>query len=128
MSLALLNRKVAILNCFFTGTERFCEDIRDMIGFRPGLYWRICWRFAAPAFLLFITVYGLLDYEPLSYDSYVYPLWANALGWVIAGSSVICIPTVAIYKILTTKGTFLEVRSYGIFIYNLYITTFLFIF
>ncbi|CAH2086154.1 unnamed protein product [Euphydryas editha] len=98
----------AIAVSWIYGTERFCEDIRDMIGFRPGLYWRICWRFAAPAFLLFITAYGLMDYEPLSYDNYVYPLWANALGWVIAGSSVICIPTVAIYKILTTKGTFFE--------------------
>ncbi|XP_034840446.1 sodium-dependent dopamine transporter [Maniola hyperantus] len=98
----------AIAVSWIYGTERFCEDIKDMIGFRPGLYWRICWRFAAPAFLLFITAYGLLDYEPLQYEGYVYPVWANALGWTIAGSSVICIPTVAIYKILTTKGTFFE--------------------
>lgn len=81
-----------------------------MIGFRPGLYWRVCWRFAAPAFLLFITAYGLLDYEPLQYEGYVYPGWANALGWAIAGSSVLCIPTVAIFKLLTTKGTFFEVN------------------
>ena len=92
-----------------SGTERFCEDIRDMIGFRPGVYWRVCWRFAAPAFLLFITAYGLLDYEPLRYENYIYPAWANALGWAIAGSSVMCIPTVAIFKLLTTKGTFVEV-------------------
>ncbi|KAI5641663.1 sodium:neurotransmitter symporter family domain-containing protein [Phthorimaea operculella] len=90
------------------GTERFCEDIRDMIGFRPGVYWRFCWRFAAPIFLLFITVYGLLDWEPLQYENYIYPLWANCLGWAIAGSSVMCIPVVAIFKILTTKGTFVE--------------------
>ncbi|KAM3963050.1 sodium-dependent dopamine transporter [Aphomia sociella] len=98
----------AIAVSWIYGTERFCEDIRDMIGFRPGLYWRVCWRFAAPLFLLFITAYGLLDYEPLQYEGYVYPGWANALGWAIAGSSVMCIPTVAIYKIITTKGTFIE--------------------
>ncbi|KAJ8722481.1 hypothetical protein PYW07_003661 [Mythimna separata] len=98
----------AIAVSWIYGTERFCEDIRDMIGFRPGLYWRVCWRFAAPAFLLFITAYGLLDYEPLRYENYIYPAWANALGWAIAGSSVMCIPTVAIYKLLTTKGTFVE--------------------
>jgi hypothetical protein len=34
------------------GTQRFCDDIRDMIGFSPGLYWRVCWRFVAPAFLM----------------------------------------------------------------------------
>ncbi|XP_028179292.1 sodium-dependent dopamine transporter [Ostrinia furnacalis] len=98
----------AIAVSWIYGTERFCEDIRDMIGFRPGLYWRVCWRFVAPAFLLFITVYGLLDYEPLQYEGYIYPAWANALGWAIAGSSVMCIPTVAIYKLITTKGTFFE--------------------
>ncbi|XP_025831068.1 sodium-dependent dopamine transporter [Agrilus planipennis] len=90
------------------GTSRFCDDIRDMIGFSPGLYWRFCWRFAAPLFLIFIIVYGLLDYEPLSYEGYVYPSWANALGWTIAGSSVAMIPTMALFKLLTTKGSFLE--------------------
>ncbi|KAG6449405.1 hypothetical protein O3G_MSEX006068 [Manduca sexta] len=98
----------AIAVSWIYGTERFCEDIRDMIGFRPGVYWRVCWRFAAPAFLLFIIAYGLLDYEPLRYEDYVYPGWANALGWAIAGSSVVCIPAVAIYKMITTKGTFFE--------------------
>ncbi|KAF2887315.1 hypothetical protein ILUMI_18858, partial [Ignelater luminosus] len=74
------------------GTQRFCDDIKDMIGFAPGLYWRFCWRFAAPLFLMFIIVYGLLGYEPLSYEDYVYPEWANVLGWIIAGSSVAMIP------------------------------------
>ncbi|KOB76428.1 Transporter [Operophtera brumata] len=83
----------AIAVSWIYGTERFCEDIRDMIGFRPGMYWRVCWRYIAPIFLLFIIVYGLLDYEPLQYESYVYPWWANAIGWGIAGSSVMCIPT-----------------------------------
>lgn len=87
------------------GTQRFCDDIKDMIGFAPGLYWRFCWRFAAPLFLMFIIVYGLLGYEPLSYEGYTYPTWANILGWAIAGSSVIMIPAVAIYKFATTPGS-----------------------
>lgn len=47
------------------GTKRFCDDIRDMVGFTPGIYWRFCWKFAAPVFLMFIIVYGLIGYEPL---------------------------------------------------------------
>jgi len=35
-----------------TGVDRFAEDIASMIGFRPGVYWRICWKFIAPCFLL----------------------------------------------------------------------------
>ncbi|KAL1490958.1 hypothetical protein ABEB36_011627 [Hypothenemus hampei] len=86
------------------GTQRFCDDIEDMIGFAPGIYWRFCWKFAAPVFLLFIIFYGLWFYEPLTYEDYVYPMWANALGWAITGSSVIMIPAVAIIQFLITPG------------------------
>ncbi|XP_066245974.1 sodium-dependent dopamine transporter [Euwallacea similis] len=86
------------------GTQRFCDDIEDMIGFRPGLYWRFCWKFAAPVFLLFIIFYGLWFYEPLTYENYVYPTWANILGWGITASSVIMIPAVAIIQFLITPG------------------------
>ncbi|TDG51621.1 hypothetical protein AWZ03_002081 [Drosophila navojoa] len=96
----------AIAVSWIYGTKRFSDDIRDMIGFPPGRYWQVCWRFVAPIFLLFITVYGLLGYEPLTYGDYVYPDWANALGWSIAGSSVTMIPAVAIYKLIVTPGSF----------------------
>lgn len=82
-----------------------------MIGFSPGYYWRFCWKFAAPVFLLFIIVYGLLGYEPLSYENYVYPVWANVLGWAIAGSSVLMIPAVGIYKFCTTPGSCIKVNN-----------------
>ncbi|XP_044259758.1 sodium-dependent dopamine transporter [Tribolium madens] len=98
----------AIAVSWIYGTQRFCDDIKDMIGFAPGYYWRFCWKFAAPVFLLFIIVYGLLDYEPLSYENYVYPSWANILGWLIACSSVVMIPGVAIFKLLTTPGSFMK--------------------
>ncbi|XP_055603109.1 sodium-dependent dopamine transporter [Uranotaenia lowii] len=96
----------AIAVSWIYGTERFCEDIRDMIGFAPGIYWRVCWKFVAPLFLLFIIIYGLIGYEPLSYEGYVYPPWANVLGWCIAGSSMIMIPLVAFYKLIVTPGSF----------------------
>nr|CAD7431846.1 unnamed protein product [Timema monikensis] len=57
---------------------------------------------------MFIIVYGLVGYEPLTYDEYVYPLWANVLGWFIAGSSVAMIPGMAIFKMATTPGTFMQ--------------------
>jgi len=34
------------------GVDRFSEDIERMMGFKPGLYWRLCWKFVSPAFLL----------------------------------------------------------------------------
>lgn len=96
----------AIAVSWIYGVERFCEDIRDMIGFAPGIYWRVCWKFIAPLFLLFIIIYGLIGYQPLSYEDYVYPGWANTLGWLIAGSSMAMIPFVAILKLIITPGSF----------------------
>lgn len=80
-----------------------------MIGFTPGAYWRICWKFVAPIFLLFIIIYGLIGHEPLKYENYTYPAWANVFGWAIAGSSVLMIPLVAIIMIVKTPGSFCEV-------------------
>ncbi|XP_020296597.1 sodium-dependent dopamine transporter, partial [Pseudomyrmex gracilis] len=56
----------------------------------------------------FIIVYGLMGYEPLSYEDYVYPVWANILGWLIACSSIVMIPGMAIYKISVTPGCFIH--------------------
>ncbi|OWF40286.1 sodium-dependent dopamine transporter-like [Mizuhopecten yessoensis] len=90
------------------GVERFSEDIRLMVGFPPGHYWRVCWKYVAPVFLLFIMLFGLVTYEPLTYEDYVYPWQANMIGWCVALSSILCIPGFAIYGLLTTPGTFSE--------------------
>ncbi|CAH1711848.1 sodium-dependent dopamine transporter [Aphis gossypii] len=106
MLIAVLFETIAV--SWIYGVDRFCDDIKDMMGHSPGVYWRFCWRFAAPLFLVFIIVYGLLGYEPLTYEGYVYPAWANVLGWIIAGSSVAMIPAVALYQYFNTAGTHLE--------------------
>lgn len=106
--IAVLFETIAV--SWIYGTNRFCGDIRDMIGHTPGLYWRVCWKFVAPIFLLFIIVYGLMGYEPLQYGDYVYPGWANKLGWSIAGSSMIMIPAMAVYQIIVTPGSLKQVR------------------
>lgn len=106
MLFAVLAEAIAI--SWIYGTDRFCADIKDMIGFSPGIYWRVCWKFVAPIFLMFIIVYGLMGYEPLTYEDYVYPVWANILGWLIATSSIAMIPGIAIYKIIITPGNFIQ--------------------
>lgn len=59
----------------------------------------------------FIIVFGLMGYEPLTYEDYVYPQWANVVGWLIALSSVLMIPLVAIIQIIITPGTFWQVSE-----------------
>uniref|UniRef100_A0A6Q2YWX0 Transporter n=1 Tax=Esox lucius TaxID=8010 RepID=A0A6Q2YWX0_ESOLU len=35
----------AIGIAWFYGVDRFSDDIEEMIGQRPGLYWRLCWKY-----------------------------------------------------------------------------------
>ncbi|KAM4720777.1 sodium-dependent noradrenaline transporter [Rhinophrynus dorsalis] len=99
---------------WFYGVDRFSEDIYRMLGFRPGLYWRLCWKFVSPAFLLFVVIVSIATYKPLKYDEYLFPAWANPTGWAIALSSMILVPIYIIYKFLTVRGSFKERLAYCI--------------
>uniref|UniRef100_A0A8D1TXH2 Transporter n=2 Tax=Sus scrofa TaxID=9823 RepID=A0A8D1TXH2_PIG len=99
---------------WFYGVDRFSNDIQQMMGFKPGLYWRLCWKFVSPAFLLFVVVVSIINFKPLTYDDYIFPLWANWVGWGIAGSSMVLVPSYVVYKFLSTRGSLRERLAYGI--------------
>ncbi|XP_025025504.1 sodium-dependent noradrenaline transporter, partial [Python bivittatus] len=99
---------------WFYGVDRFSEDIQRMMGFKPGIYWRLCWKFVSPAFLLFVVLVSVINAKPLTYDQYTYPSWANSVGWVIASSSMILVPAYILYKLLKTPGTFQQKLAYCI--------------
>uniref|UniRef100_A0A8C5WII2 Solute carrier family 6 member 2 n=1 Tax=Leptobrachium leishanense TaxID=445787 RepID=A0A8C5WII2_9ANUR len=99
---------------WFYGVDRFSDDIYRMLGFRPGLYWRLCWKFVSPAFLLFVVIVSITTYKPLTYDEYKFPSWANQTGWAVALSSMLLVPIYTIYKFLTVQGSFKERLAYCI--------------
>uniref|UniRef100_H9GNM7 Transporter n=1 Tax=Anolis carolinensis TaxID=28377 RepID=H9GNM7_ANOCA len=99
---------------WFYGVDRFSEDIQQMMGFKPGLYWRLCWKFVSPAFLLFVVIVSVTTFKPLTYDEYVFPPWANTVGWGIASSSMILVPACILYKLLKARGTFKQRLAYCI--------------
>ncbi|GIY95502.1 sodium-dependent noradrenaline transporter [Caerostris extrusa] len=68
------------------GVDRFCEDIKFMLGKKPGIYWRITWKITGPAILTFVFVYSLVEHETLKYGHYDFPDWADAVGWGLASS------------------------------------------
>ncbi|XP_041111425.1 sodium- and chloride-dependent GABA transporter 2-like [Polyodon spathula] len=91
------------------GADRFYDNIEDMIGYRPGPLIKYCWMFFTPAVCAGTFAFSLIKYTPLRYNkSYVYPWWGYALGWLLALSSMVCIPLWIIYKIATSKGTLRE--------------------
>lgn len=56
-----------------------------------------------------VFIFSLVTYSPLKYNGYEYPGWGEAIGWIMALSSIACIPIVMIYKLATTPGSFQEV-------------------
>uniref|UniRef100_A0A3Q0RUB0 Transporter n=1 Tax=Amphilophus citrinellus TaxID=61819 RepID=A0A3Q0RUB0_AMPCI len=91
------------------GADRFYDNIEDMIGYRPGPYIKYCWLFFTPATCVGTFAFSLIKYTPLKYNNeYVYPWWGYVIGWLLALSSMVCIPLWMVYKISTTQGTLRE--------------------
>ncbi|MGH0175642.1 UNVERIFIED_CONTAM: hypothetical protein FKN15_070851 [Acipenser sinensis] len=91
------------------GSDRFYDNIEDMIGYRPLKLIKFCWMFLTPGICISIFLFYLIKYKPLKYNNvYVYPDWGNGIGWMMALSSMICIPVGLLIQILRTEGTFSE--------------------
>ncbi|XP_034023846.1 sodium- and chloride-dependent GABA transporter 2-like [Thalassophryne amazonica] len=94
------------------GAERICVIIKDMTGVQTNPFFKICWCYLTPLVALvclaFIGTFicSLVKYQPLTFNHwYVYPTWAYVLGWILALSSILCVPGWALYKLCTGSGT-----------------------
>ncbi|XP_029817059.1 sodium-dependent serotonin transporter [Manacus vitellinus] len=90
---------------WFYGIQRFSHDVKAMLGFTPGLFWKLCWVAVSPALLAFIVISSLLDQPPLTLFDYQYPEWSTSVGHLIGASSFICIPFYMVYKLVWTPGS-----------------------
>ncbi|KAG2471378.1 SC6A4 protein, partial [Polypterus senegalus] len=102
----------AIAVSWFYGIQRFCNDIKAMLGFAPGIFWKVCWVAISPAFLAYIIISSLLDQPPLVLFDYKYPDWSITVGYIIGASSFIWIPVYMVYKLVWTPGSMKQVRYY----------------
>lgn len=91
------------------GVDKFVDNIKEMIGYKPALWFALCWKYLSPILTGSILIMLLIDFKPLKYnDIYEFPTWATALGWTMAMSSILQVPIYAIYAYLTTPGTMKE--------------------
>ncbi|CAF1228590.1 unnamed protein product [Adineta steineri] len=101
----------AIAVSWLYGINRISEDVKEMLGSKPGKFWIITWCLIAPLFLGGIVLSGLIQHVAPNYgkltDPYYhqYPDWSHLVGWMFALSSVIFIPVVAIYQLLMERGS-----------------------
>ncbi|XP_055929355.1 sodium- and chloride-dependent GABA transporter 1-like [Argiope bruennichi] len=90
------------------GVNRYYENLKDMLGYYPCFWWKLCWVFFTPCVCGGVFLFSMVQYKPLDYIGYVYPWWGQTIGWLLGLSSMLCIPSYAAYKYFTTEGTFRE--------------------
>ncbi|PIK51287.1 putative sodium- and chloride-dependent glycine transporter 2-like [Apostichopus japonicus] len=91
------------------GYSNFRKDIHCMLGYYPGIYWVICWLGLTPGLLICVLLATFIDYTPASFGDYIYPPWAQAIGWFLVFTSVACIIFYAIYNLAhLQEGSFVE--------------------
>ncbi|XP_014772306.1 sodium-dependent proline transporter isoform X1 [Octopus bimaculoides] len=100
---------MAIIECVLIGwvhgAQEFIIEVELMIGQRSRnfhKYFSIFWKYISPATLTLLMVFNAIQYEPLEYDTYVYPGWANAIGWLMALAPIMMIIAIAVFRLLTT--------------------------
>lgn len=98
ISLVLIAFMEAVGIGWFYGIEQFCTDIENMIGHRPNMYFRLCWKFISPLIIFVIFVWFCVDWTGISYNGKQYPGWAEFLGWMLCISAVLCVPGYAFYR------------------------------
>ncbi|TMW52100.1 hypothetical protein DOY81_002817, partial [Sarcophaga bullata] len=84
---------------YIYGHERFTEDIYQMTGYRPGIYWQLTWRYFGPLIMACILVssivcmiiknptYSAWNAELGAVEAKSYPPWVMgiALSMILAG-------------------------------------------
>lgn len=99
---------ISISWCY--GVGRFYDGIKDMIGYYPMAWWKFCWVITTPAICIGVFLFNMIQWTPIKYLSYEYPLWSHCFGWFTALSSMLCIPGYMIWLWHKTPGDFSTVR------------------
>ncbi|KAL1493417.1 hypothetical protein ABEB36_011477 [Hypothenemus hampei] len=101
-----LGEVVAVAWCY--GCFKFIGHMNDMEmsmkKFFRG-YWWFCWVVITPITLLGIFVFQMVDYSPASYEGYVFPPGADAIGWLIGISTLVPFFVLAIHVIWKREYT-----------------------
>lgn len=94
--------------CWFYGVRRLSNNLKEMTGQGANIYFMVCWLVVAPILITVILVFAVIQFKPARYEDYIFPPWAQGVGWVIALASIIWIPLGAVHTLWVLPGSLMQ--------------------
>ncbi len=102
--------------CHIYGVDRISEDVLLMLGKRPHKFYRICWKYVTPAFMIAILFGFLYFYKIPTNDGEPYSELAYSLGILMTIFFLSMLPLCMFFEIcLTDKESLNEVKGINSF-------------
>jgi len=93
-----------IIISYVYGINNYLADLKHIVGFDPANWLRYPFVFMysvlSPLLILVILISSWATHESLESGGYLYPDWANAVGWIIAMTAILAVPLVAKAQII----------------------------
>lgn len=88
------------------GLSRTFENLREMgmkLNIIYRMYWKSIWLVITPIGSLAVFIFILTDIDATEFRGYVFPLWADVIGWMFGFATLVPFFVFAIIELVTNK-------------------------